>query len=119
MSSAGGQWAWLTAEPFYYARTAPFTNAAGANFDTHGTVDKIRKKNSPKIYPIIFPKPIDRPSLMCYNTYRKEEEVKTMMTIEQIERALWLMEFKDRWTQKDWAERAELQKKLQELKNKA
>lgn len=42
-----------------------------------------------------------------------------MMTIEQIERELWLMEFKDHWTPKDWAERAELQRKLQELKNKA
>ena len=42
-----------------------------------------------------------------------------MMTIEQIEKELWLMEFKDHWTPKDWTRRAELQRKLQELKNKA
>lgn len=36
--------------------------------------------------------------------------------IEQIERALWLMEFKDHWTAKDWAERAELNRELNELK---
>ena len=38
--------------------------------------------------------------------------------IEAIERALWLMEFKEHWTAKDWAERAELNRELAELKNK-
>ena len=32
--------------------------------------------------------------------------------IEQIERALWIMEFKDHWTAKDWAERAALNAEL-------
>ena len=36
--------------------------------------------------------------------------------IEAIERALWLMEFKDHWTAKDWAERAELNRELNMLK---
>lgn len=36
--------------------------------------------------------------------------------IEQIEKALWIMEFKDHWTAKDWAERAELNKELAKLK---
>ena len=36
--------------------------------------------------------------------------------IEAIERALWLMEFKDHWDNKDWAERAELNRELEELK---
>ena len=36
--------------------------------------------------------------------------------IEAIERTLWLMEFKDHWTTKDWAERAELSRELNELK---
>lgn len=36
--------------------------------------------------------------------------------IEQIERELWLMEFKDCWTAKDWAERNELNKELARLK---
>ena len=36
--------------------------------------------------------------------------------IEAIERALWLMEFKDHWTAKDWAERAELKRELAKLK---
>ena len=36
--------------------------------------------------------------------------------IEQIEKALWLMEFKDHWTAKDWAERDKLNKELAELK---
>ena len=40
-----------------------------------------------------------------------------MLRIEQIEQELWLMEFADRWTQADWAHRAELQKELQKLKN--
>lgn len=37
--------------------------------------------------------------------------------IEAIERELWLMEYKDHWTERDWAHRAELQKELRELKN--
>ena len=37
--------------------------------------------------------------------------------IEQIERALWLMEFKDHWTREDWAERARLNAELDRLKN--
>ena len=36
--------------------------------------------------------------------------------IEQIEKALWIMEFKDHWTAKDWAERAELTRELEMLK---
>ena len=36
--------------------------------------------------------------------------------IEQIERALWIMEFKDHWTAKDWAERTELNRELEMLK---
>ena len=35
--------------------------------------------------------------------------------IEAIERALWLMEFKDHWTAQDWAERAALQAELAQL----
>lgn len=38
--------------------------------------------------------------------------------IEAIERELWLMEFKDHWDNKDWARRAELNRELNELKNK-
>lgn len=37
--------------------------------------------------------------------------------IERIERELWLMEYKDHWTAKDWAERARLERELAELKN--
>lgn len=36
--------------------------------------------------------------------------------IEQIERELWLMEFKDHWTAKDWAERAALNAELAQLR---
>jgi hypothetical protein len=36
--------------------------------------------------------------------------------IEQIEKELWLMEFKDHWTAKDWAERDELNRQLAKLK---
>lgn len=36
--------------------------------------------------------------------------------IEQIERALWLMEYKDHWTARDWAERARLERELNELR---
>lgn len=39
--------------------------------------------------------------------------------IAQIERELWLMEFKDHWTAKDWAERAKLNAELYELKKGA
>ena len=35
--------------------------------------------------------------------------------IEAIERALWLMEFKDHWTAQDWAERAALRAELAQL----
>ena len=37
--------------------------------------------------------------------------------IEQIERELWLMEFKDHWTTKDWAERASLLAELAQLQD--
>lgn len=37
--------------------------------------------------------------------------------IEAIERALWLMEFKDHWTREDWEERARLNAELAQLKN--
>lgn len=37
--------------------------------------------------------------------------------IETIERELWLMEYKDHWTAKDWAERTRLERELAELKN--
>ena len=36
--------------------------------------------------------------------------------IEAIERELWLMEYKDRWTAKDWARREELNSELAQLK---
>ena len=36
--------------------------------------------------------------------------------IEQIERALLFMEYKDHWTAKDWEERAELNRELAKLK---
>ena len=36
--------------------------------------------------------------------------------IAQIEKDLWLMEFIDHWTAKDWAERAELNRELAKLK---
>ena len=36
--------------------------------------------------------------------------------IEEIERELWIMEFKDHWTAKDWAERAALNAELAQLK---
>lgn len=39
--------------------------------------------------------------------------------IERIERELWLMEFKDRWTPADWARRNELNIELNKLKNNA
>ena len=42
--------------------------------------------------------------------------MKKMERIEQIERALWLMEFKDHWTAKDWTEHDKLNKELAELK---
>lgn len=47
---------------------------------------------------------------MAANNINKKER------IEAIERALWLMEFKDHWDNKDWAERAELSAELAELK---
>ena len=37
--------------------------------------------------------------------------------IEAIERELWLMEFIDRWTERDWARRAELNRELNRLRN--
>ena len=37
--------------------------------------------------------------------------------IEAIERELWLMEFKEHWTSKDWARRAELNAELNTLRN--
>ena len=40
----------------------------------------------------------------------------TKERIEQIERQLWIMEFKDHWTAKDWAERNELNSELAKLK---
>ena len=46
---------------------------------------------------------------MAKNINKKER-------IEAIERALWLMEFKDHWDSKDWAERAKLNRELEELK---
>ena len=36
--------------------------------------------------------------------------------IERIERALFVMEFKDHWTAKDWAEKNALENELAELK---
>lgn len=36
--------------------------------------------------------------------------------INAIEKELWLMEFKDRWTTADWNRRAELNRELNELK---
>ena len=36
--------------------------------------------------------------------------------IEQIERALWLMEYKDHWTPADWTKRAQLNRELNELR---
>ena len=36
--------------------------------------------------------------------------------IAQIERALFVMEFKDHWTAKDWAEKNALENELAELK---
>lgn len=36
--------------------------------------------------------------------------------IEAIERELWLMEFKEHWTNEDWARRAELNRELAELR---
>ena len=44
-------------------------------------------------------------------TITKEER------IAQIERALFIMEFKDHWTNADWQERAKLNTELQILKN--
>ena len=37
--------------------------------------------------------------------------------IAEIERLLFIMEFKDHWTREDWAERAALTKELEELRN--
>lgn len=39
--------------------------------------------------------------------------------IEQIERELWLMEFKDRWTRADWAKAQALEMELYNLKKNA
>ncbi len=36
--------------------------------------------------------------------------------IEAIERELWMMEFKEHWTAKDWARRTELNVELAQLK---
>ena len=36
--------------------------------------------------------------------------------IELLEGELWLMEFKDHWTPKDWKDREEMQRELRELK---
>lgn len=36
--------------------------------------------------------------------------------IEQIERALCLMEYKDHWTPADWTKRAQLNRELNELR---
>lgn len=41
----------------------------------------------------------------------------TLTRIEQIEKELFLMEFKDHWTAKDWEERARLNKELQQLRD--
>ena len=37
--------------------------------------------------------------------------------IEQIEKELWLMEYKDHWNAKDWIRRNELINELKKLKN--
>jgi ribosomal protein L14E/L6E/L27E len=74
---------------------------------------------------IFFVKPIDKRLYLCYNTDRKGEEnpsrkeIKIMANnerIAQIERELFVMEFKEHWTEKDWARRAELNKELAELR---
>lgn len=39
--------------------------------------------------------------------------------INAIERELWLMEYKDHWTNADWQRRNELNKELAKLKNNA
>ena len=36
--------------------------------------------------------------------------------IEQIERALWLLEYKDHWTREDWTRKNVLEKELAELR---
>ena len=36
--------------------------------------------------------------------------------MEQIQRILWIMEYKDRWTQEDWAEYYALSAELDKLK---
>lgn len=38
------------------------------------------------------------------------------MRIEQIERELWIMEFKDHWDARDWARRRELNAELAQLR---
>ena len=42
-------------------------------------------------------------------------EIKTR--IEQIERELWIMEYKEHWTSKDYARRDELNAELRKLTN--
>ena len=80
------------------------------------------KKNA-KILKIM----LDKSPLTCYNTSTKREEhnnktvkeIKTMakeMRIEQIERELWIMEFKDHWDARDWARRNELNAELAKLR---
>ena len=36
--------------------------------------------------------------------------------IAEIEKALWIMEFKDHWTNEDWLQREALRRELNELK---
>lgn len=38
--------------------------------------------------------------------------------IAQIEKELWLMEYKEHWTSADWVRRAQLNAELNKLKNK-
>ena len=59
--------------------------------------------------------------MLTYNTIQKKGlDIMTINAketrIAEIEHLLFVMEFKDHWTKEDWAERARLNKELNELR---
>ena len=78
VSSAGGQWDWLTANPILFRRRAHGPGAP--NFHYNILAAKSQEKNRIKNKKLFFTKPLDKCGRVCYNTYRKKErnEVNTM-----------------------------------------
>ena len=73
MSSAGGQWAWLTAKPYFLFSRRRAHGPGAPNFHYNILAAKSQEKNRKKINKKNFPKPLDKSVNLCYNTYRKKE----------------------------------------------